>query len=452
MAEKRYKDLSFMEEIAVMETGVVYLIPAPFCSIDRNILDEIESSASEYGESYDYVVKVLSRKEIPSLFSSWENLLNTTVVLPVFMPDQEESHYLVAFCKKDNLNAVVQEMVTDAEAMSKESARNALINLAYNDPDYFEDILYSENLIFDDEEDTRNEKTFLEKAKEAAMGLGKVVFGHLTDLLSPGPMMMGMPMSSCPDSSMSEEEIDSQIASLKETNEMIKRFLSNVKKLKETNDPIARKEVDWVIDNSVGFTDKLWKKIFKDCDLATQKDIFKKFIDRNTLGKKSKVIVEIEKTPAQDVCGNVGIYRISLLPDGWDEKMKIYVDFSHQATCVVYMMYLIDRSNRRKKVGCLELQTNKESFKSLYRKVYDLSSYSVDNEFDKLLYEKPKKGEGKTRSGKLRHCYSDISSTMGRLLDDIESPVPFMVNRSSHLTIDPEHIKVPDELKKLHFS
>lgn len=452
MAEKRYKDLSFMEEIAVMETGVVYLIPAPFCSIDRDILDEIESSASEYGESYDYVVKTLSRKEIPSQFSSWENLLNTTVVLPVFMPDQEESHYLVAFCKKDNLNAVVQEMVTDAEAMSKESSRNALINLAYNDPDYFEEILYSENLIFDDEEDTHDEKTFLEKAKEAAMGLGKVVFGHLTDLLSPGPMMMGMPMSSCPDCSMSEEEIDSQIASLKETNEMIKRFLSNVKKLKETNDPIARKEVDWVIDNSVGFSDKLWKRIFKECDVKTQKDIFMKFIDRNTLGKKSKIIISIEKTPREEVVKNVGRYRISVRPDGWAEDDRKFISFKHQATCVVYMMYLIDRSDRKKKVDCLRLSSNMANFKSLYKSVYGFGANDVDLEVEKLLTEKPKDESKSYRSGKLRHCYHDISTTFSRELEDIESPVPFMVNRSSHLTIDPEHIIIPKELKKLHFS
>lgn len=452
MTKKIYKILSLAEEIKIMETGVVYLIPAPFCSIGKEVLEGAQSTLYSSGESYDYSIKELSRKEAPNQLFSWENLLNTTVVLPVFMPDQEDAHYLVAHCKKSNLNTVIEEMVTDAEAMSKESAKNALINLAYNDPDYFEDILYSENLIFDDEDDSNSGKTFLEKAKEAALGVGKRVLGHLTDLFSPGALMMGMPMSSCPDYSMSEEDIDSQIASLKETNELIKRFLSNAKKLKETNDPTARKEIDWVIDNSVGFTDKLWKRIFKECDIKTQKEIFKKFIDRNNLGKKSKVIITIEKTPREEVVKNVGLYRISVCPEGWAKESRKFLSFKHQATCVVYMMYLIDRYDRKNKVDCLKLSSNMANFKSLYKSVYGFGANDIDLEVEKLLVEKPKDESKRYRSGKLRHCYHDISVTLSRELEDIENPVPFMVNRSSHLTIDPGHIYVPAEFKKFHFS
>lgn len=452
MTKKTYKLLSLAEEIKIMETGVVYLIPAPFCSIGKDVLEGVQAALYSSGESYDYSVKALSRKEAPNQLFSWENLLNTTAVLPVFMPDQEDAHYLVAHCKKSNLNTVIEEMVTDAEAMSKESAKNALINLAYNDPDYFEDILYSENLIFDDEDDSNSGKTFLEKAKEAALGVGKRVLGHLTDLFSPGALMMGMPMSSYPDCSTSEKEIDSQIASLKETNELIKRFLSNAKKFKETNDATARKEIDWVIDNSVGFTDKLWKRIFKECDIKTQKEIFKKFIDRNTLGKKSKVIITIEKTPREKVVQNVGLYRISVLPEGWAKDSRKFLSFKHQATCVVYMMYLIDRCDRKNKVDCLKLSSNIANFKSLYKSVYGFGANDIDMEVEKLLIEKPKDESKRYRSGKLRHCYHDISVTLTRELEDIENPVPFMVNRSSHLTIDPGHINVPAELKKLHFS
>jgi len=464
MSDKKYRNISLIEEIAVMETGVVYLIPAPFCSISKVVLEDVESILYSAGESYDYSVQELSRKEVPSQLLSWESLLKTTVVLPIFMPDQVDFHYLIAFCKKDSLKVVIKEMITTAEIMSKESAKNALINLAYNDPDLFEDMLYEEDLLFDDEEKEDNEKvSFFGKAKNIGKRIGNILTRCIRRAIEPGPMMMDMPDMSMTDLTFDpctgefevrsgEDDLHEQIASLKETNELIKRFIHNVKKLKETDDPVARKEVNWVIDNSVGFSDKLWKKIFKDCDLATQKDIFKKFIDRNTLGKKSKVIVEIEKTPNEIVEGNIGYYRISLLPEGWEENRKIYVEFTHQATSVVYMMYLIDRHDRKKKVDCLGLTPNKTNFKSLYQKVYELSPCDIDNEYDKLLYEKQKNGEKKYRSGKLRHCYLDISTTMSRLLEDIENPVPFQVNRSSHLTIDPEHIKIPKELKKFHFS
>lgn len=453
MAAKRYRDISLAEEIKIMETGVVYLIPAPFRSISEDVIGNVESAACSAGESYDYSVKRLSRNEVPAHLLTWESLRKTTVVLPVFMPDQEEYHYLVSYCRRCNESTVIAEMVADAEAISKESAKNALINLAYNDPDLFEDMLYEEELLLNNEYVGNDEEiSFFGKVKNVGTMIGSILLGRIIGPFGALPMMMDTLMEQHCESSIDHENLHEKIASLKETNELIKRFLKNAKKLKETNDPIARKEIDWVIDNSVGFTDKLWKKIFKECDLATQKDIFKKFIDRNTLGKKSKVIVEIEKTPNEKVKDNVGYYRISLLPEGWDQKRKIYVEFTHQATSVVYMMYLIDRQDRKKKVDCLGLIPNKTNFKHLYQKVYELSTYDIDAEYDKLLYEKPKNSEKKYRSGKLRHCYLDISATMSRLLEDIENPVPFQVNRSSHLTIDPEHIKIPEELKKFHFS
>ena len=454
MMKKIYKDISLARNVTMMETGVVYLIPAPFCPISKQIYEEAESAIFEAGLAYDYSMQELSYKDIPVQLRAWKNLLKTTIVLPVFMPDQEEFHYLVAHCKKSDITIIIKQMVTDAESMSKESAKNALINLAYNDPDFFEDMLYEEDLIFDDEglEDTK-EESFFDRAKSVGKKLGYMLSHHIFKAFEPGVTMLDMSsMDDCNDICPTcEDSLNEQIASLKETNELIKRFLHNVKKLKETNDPIAQKEVDWVIENSVGFTDKLWKRIFKECDIQTQKDIFKKFIDRNTLGKKSKIIITIEKTPREEVVRNVGLYRISIRPEGCTNDNRKFLSFKHQATCVVYMMYLIDRKDRKKKVDCLQLTSNMTNFKSLYQYVYGFGSNDIDAEVEKLLVEKPK-NSNYYRSGKLRHCYSDISSTFSRELDDIESPVPFMVNRSSHLTIDPEHIIIPDEFKRLHFS
>ena len=235
--KKIYKDISLARNVTMMETGVVYLIPAPFCPISKQIYEEAESAIFEAGLAYDYSMQELSYKDIPVQLRAWKNLLKTTIVLPVFMPDQEEFHYLVAHCKKSDITIIIKQMVTDAESMSKESAKNALINLAYNDPDFFEDMLYEEDLIFDDEglEDTK-EESFFDRAKSVGKKLGYMLSHHIFKAFEPGVTMLDMSsMDDCNDICPTcEDSLNEQIASLKETNELIKRFLHNVKKLKET--------------------------------------------------------------------------------------------------------------------------------------------------------------------------------------------------------------------------
>ena len=50
MTKKTYKILSLAEEINIMETGVVYLIPAPFCSIGKEVLEGAQSTLYSSGE------------------------------------------------------------------------------------------------------------------------------------------------------------------------------------------------------------------------------------------------------------------------------------------------------------------------------------------------------------------------------------------------------------------
>jgi len=103
------------------------------------------------------------------------------------------------------------------------------------------------------------------------------------------------------------------------------------------------------------------------------------------------------------------------------------------------MMYLIDRQKKGDEVSAISLPDNKDSFKSLYEKVYaDVADRSkIENECRHLV----------SVPESLRQCYNGINRVLKNTLADLDEPYqPFRLLKFSHITLPAENISLPDEL------
>ena len=112
-------------------------------------------------------------------------------------------------------------------------------------------------------------------------------------------------------------------------------------------------------------------------------------------------------TNENDVAKNVGYYNVYLVDTAAKTESEKLIKFTHQATAVVYIMYLIDRKNRKDDVDCLDLRHNKKSFVELYRLVYGLSDSDIERKYNVLIYGEPDlQCNSYSKGGRLKDCFS----------------------------------------------
>lgn len=438
---KSYEDLCYDLSYDSLN-NTLYVLPPRKDSIE-NVVISMESFQNTIEGKLlisEYDIKIVTQGWIFDEFNSLREELRYTIIFPVFMPDKVKIHYFATWCEETEVALQSFKLVSEGTSRLHESQRNAIINLAYNDPDYLESLLLNDKNVHD---------LHSEKDKSLLQSFSSYALDAIGNLMSPG-MAMATTSGRKPETCFSTEEY-----SISQMNILIKRFIQNVKKYKKSKDARALQEIEAVLDNSVGIQGTIWRRVFTDTEIniSTQKEIFNKFIDRESEAKKSRYKVLVKKILHNDsVKKNVGHYNVYLKDCDNGGKERI-IKFTHQATAVVYMMYLIDRKKRGVNIECISLARNIEHFKGLYKSVYDIGSDELDKKLNKLLYEEVKEnGVRVMRSGRLKECYTDITNTLSEYLDGKENPAPFIVNAKSHVMILSENIEIAPELMRFEFS
>ena len=445
LTDKLYNEVCFSETIDKIKVGVVYVIPSVFGFVNearlrKNLTSDCMRELLVNGSlSHFYDVKVLDRSTLPKEFEEYKKDFRCTVIIPISVPDQDGVHFFVSYCFSHFVRITIRKMLLAAEMRQNVSLKNALINLAYYDPEYFEDLF------------------LLDQYKLSPQSiLGSSIASseprHLPNLSA---LQYSRRCYRDP-TSQSRHERASHTLTLKEKNELVKRFISDVKKYKKSGDPNALRNIEIVLDFSVGVNDQAWKAVFLDAELEiyVKKAIFKKCIDRESQAKKSRFKVVVKRiTNENDVAKNVGYYNVYLVDTAAKTKSEKLIKFTHQATAVVYIMYLIDRKNRKDDVDCLDLRHNKKSFVELYHLVYGLSDSDIERKYNVLIYGEPDlQCNSYSKGGRLKDCFSDITDTFSVPLLSGENPLPFWVNAKSHVMVLPENIEVDKELTDCKFS
>ena len=416
------KVLTSSSQLLYAEESTVYIVPSKLTSIGvgKNKIEQLLQVIVDAGFPY----RIYDKVDLPAEIATRCGNLKTTIIFSYFLPDiGDYNYYIVNLSAIDDV--ILKNILNNVKQCTWESRRNALINIAYNAPELLEKVI-------------RNGMELNEYSSECCICRqpSKTSFKQ--------PIFRGRP------SSKESEEI-----SLKEIATLMKRFLHNVRKYKEENDAVAKKEIDIILNNSVGVSDKLWETVFSSMlSDKSQKEFFKVCIDRYTLGKRATIKVKVKQEDDNNkVKRNHGKYYVAIEQGG--EKEDIKLNFKNQPTAVIYIMYLIDRKQKGNMVDRLNIQKNMNEFKRLYNAIYGeyTDPAKIESHLKNIINEEVEEdGRITLKTGRLKLYYDDISEILDKKMVKTENPLPYKVNARTHLTIPRENIEIPDELLNFNFS
>jgi|GEM_PF-5950124 len=400
----------------------------------KNLMDNRE------GLIYHYDISVIENAESVitsgALHDAVRNGVN--IILPISTPNIAEKQYIVAKSEATLLDMYIPSMVMQAENQTKKAIEDALINLAIQESEscskLFGDI-YLNNLSSEEDE----------------------TIGGL--LCSMGDFAMAM----APTRGL-YEAIPTD-TSYKKSREIMSRFVENCKLINKTENKSklsksqveklqkAQSEVNYVFNL---FTPNVYSRFA--LQMMRKNDIalaFDNCINRDKIAANSKIVVSVEYAkPEIDAkldpkivkkLKTNGKFRV-YLSDGED---TVQVKFGRTVSCIIYIMYLLDRKQRGDEIDTLKIADNKELFCKLYRQVYSATDETIKEKFNSLAT----RFDGKVKRARLTDCYSDIRKALDESVSEFgESALPFYIpNEYSHITVLSSNISIHEAFENLSF-
>ena len=429
--------------ISGLEDGKVYVLAARtdlFVDAVKTAIKHFKNLMDKEGLIYHYDVCVIDNIEsvITSgvLYNAVRNGVN--IVLPISTPNVAEKQYVVAKSEPALLDMYLPSMVMQAENLTKKSIEDALINLAVQESEscskLFGDV-YLNNLSSEIDDDP----------------IGGVLY-------SMGDFAMAM----APTRGL-YEAIPAD-TSYKKSREIMSRFVENCKLINKTEKKSklskaqveklqkAQSEVNYVFNL---FTPNVYSRFA--LQMMKKNDIslaFDNCINRDKIAADSKIMVSVEYAKPEidakldpkivNKLKTNGKFRV-YLSDGVD---TVQVKFGRAASCIVYIMYLLDRKQRGDEIDTLKISNNEKLFCELYGSVYNQSEAkdtfkTLESRFD----------GGKVKRSRLTDCYSDIRKALDESVSEFgESALPFYIpNEYSHITILSSNISIPTVFENVSF-
>lgn len=430
--------------ISSLEDGKVYVLAARTdLFVDavktaikhfRNLMDNRE------GLIYHYDISVIENVESVitsgALHDAVRNGVN--IILPISTPNIAEKQYIVAKSEAALLDMYIPSMVMQAENLTKKAIEEALINLA------------------------------IQESESCSKLFGDVYLNNLSSEVDDDPVggllcsMGDFAMAMAPTRGL-YEAIPAD-TSYKKSREIISRFVENCKLINKTEKKSklsksqveklkkAQSEVNYVFNL---FTPNVYSRFA--LQMMKKNDIslaFDNCINRDKIAANSKIVVSVEcAKPEIDAkldpkivkkLKTNGKFRV-YLSDGVD---TVQVKFGRAASCIVYIMYLLDRKLRGDEVDTLKISSNEKLFCELYGSVYNESEAkdtfkTLESRFD----------GGKVKRSRLTDCYSDIRKALDESVSGFgESALPFYIpNEYSHITVLSSNITIHETFENLSF-
>ena len=395
-----------------------------------------------------------------STLSKSDNLLNAVndfanVIIPLSTPNVLHKQYLVNRVKYDEVDMYLPSMLLKAEKITKAAIEEALMNLAKFDPTACNRIL--ESILADVLVPTENQSKH-DDSDGSSGGFFGGIFGNLLSSVFEPPVMGAV--CACDSYFSSDSFADNNVIDVidyQHEREIFKRFVSNCEVLRKAerktkfsdtfiNDLVnAKYEVNYVF-NSIWGANKNMNSLRKIIINQSDKKLlesYDNFLNKDKMALDSKITMLIEKSKdgIDKNRKNDGFYRVY----AFDGINKYQVHFKRKPSCILYMMYLLDKHKRGEDVDFLRISKNKKLFCDLYSQVYHNSGADI---YDGL---ESKITKGEPKQTRLPDCYLDIQDSLKAVIDDIGEDVPpFVVpNRDSHISVRQEKICIPTELNLL---
>lgn len=400
----------------------------------KNLMDNRE------GLIYHYDISVIENIEsvITSgvLYDAIRDGVN--IILPISTPNIAEKQYLVAKPEAALLDMYVPSMVMQAENLTKKAIEDALINLA------------------------------VQESESCSKLFGDVYLNNLSSEIDDDPVggllcsMGDFAMAMAPTRGL-YEAIPTD-TSYKKSREIMSRFVENCKLINKTEKKSklskaqveklqqAQSEVNYVFNL---FTPNVYSRFA--LQMMRKNDIalaFDNCINRDKIAANSKIVVSVEcAKPEIDAkldpkivkkLKTNGKFRVYLS----DGEETVQVKFGRAASCIVYIMYLLDRKLRGDEIDTLKISSNEKLFCELYGTVYNKSEAkdtfkTLESRFD----------GGKVKRSRLTDCYSDIRKALDESVSEFgESALPFYIpNEYSHITVLSSNISIHETFENVSF-
>ena len=400
----------------------------------KNLMDNRE------GLIYHYDISVIENVESVitsgALHDAVQNGVN--IILPISTPNVAEKQYIVAKSEAALLDMYIPSMVMQAENLTKKAIEEALINLA------------------------------IQESESCSKLFGDVYLNNLSSEVDDDPIgglicsMGDFAMAMAPTRGL-YEAIPAD-TSYKKSREIMSRFVENCKLINKTEKKSklsktqveklqkAQSEVNYVFNL---FTPNVYSRFA--LQMMKKNDIslaFDNCINRDKIAANSKIVVSVEYAkPEIDAkldpkivkkLKTNGKFRV-YLSDGED---TVQVKFGRAASCIVYIMYLLDRKLRGDEIDTLKISSNEKLFCELYGTVYNKSEAkdtfkTLESRFD----------GGKVKRSRLTDCYSDIRKALDESVSEFgESALPFYIpNEYSHITVLSSNITIHETFENLSF-
>ena len=400
----------------------------------KNLMDNRE------GLIYHYDISVIENVESVitsgALHDAVQNGVN--IILPISTPNIAEKQYIVAKSEAALLDMYIPSMVMQAENLTKKAIEEALINLA------------------------------IQESESCSKLFGDVYLNNLSSEVDDDPIgglicsMGDFAMAMAPTRGL-YEAIPAD-TSYKKSREIMSRFVENCKLINKTEKKSklsktqveklqkAQSEVNYVFNL---FTPNVYSRFA--LQMMKKNDIslaFDNCINRDKIAANSKIVVSVEYAkPEIDAkldpkivkkLKTNGKFRV-YLSDGED---TVQVKFGRAASCIVYIMYLLDRKLRGDEIDTLKISSNEKLFCELYGTVYNKSEAkdtfkTLESRFD----------GGKVKRSRLTDCYSDIRKALDESVSEFgESALPFYIpNEYSHITVLSSNITIHETFENLSF-
>lgn len=391
------------KELATDVEKVVAYLSGP--DAEGAYLYEYDFEALEDNEALEGQVKLLD-----GITSENANLL-----MPLKTPHAAAKQYLVARADKDDVITKVSLMLYTSERISKHSYGEVLRQYALAHPDDFFGTL---------ETQFENNGLWTKVAQSIAGGLSSIAFGSVKGMVPSG-----------------EISFSPRSVSFRKKTEMLDRMKDNIKKFRKNHDPQAEAELSYLLDG-----------LDKDTLLAIltalpkqQLEVFYKTANPRLLAEKSKMKLEVRHVGSLDKKYRTnGYYRLFLSKD----MDQVQVHFKYKESFVVYLIYLIDKL-QKEEVDSLSIKDYQLQFLSLYGASYNDTEADALDRFTELFRNFDKNGD--IRQAQLKHCYSDIRTSLSAACAKMEElPAPYILqNYHDHLFVLRENIIVENKLVDL---
>ena len=429
--------------ISGLEDGKVYVLAARtdlFVDAVKTAIKHFKNLMDKEGLIYHYDVCVIedynSVSTCGALYDAIQKGVN--IILPINTPNVAEKQYVTAKSDTALLDMYIPSMVMQAENLTKKAIEDALINLA------------------------------VQESESCSKLFGDVYINNLSSEIDDDPIggilcsMGDFAMAMAPTRGL-YEAIPAD-TSYKKSREIMSRFVENCKLINKTEKKSklskaqveklqkAQSEVNYVFNL---FTPNVYSRFA--LQMMKKNDIslaFDNCINRDKIAADSKIMVSVEYAKPEidakldpkivNKLKTNGKFRV-YLSDGVD---TVQVKFGRAASCIVYIMYLLDRKQRGDEIDTLKISNNEKLFCELYGSVYNQSEAkdtfkTLESRFD----------GGKVKRSRLTDCYSDIRKALDESVSEFgESALPFYIpNEYSHITVLSSNISIHETFKNLSF-